>query len=322
MTSVVQRGNEHEVDLRVVARRDIADGVVLLELAEASGHVLPAWEPGAHVDLVLAPGMVRQYSLCGDPAYDRLWSVAVLREDGGRGGSVLLHDTVAEGALLRARGPRNHFPLEQADSYLFVGGGIGITPLLPMIAAADASGRPWKLLYGGRTRSSMAFLDDLARHGNNVVVQPQDEHGLLDLDSYLGTPVGGGAIYCCGPEPLLDAVQHRVGAWPAGSLHVERFTPKSVVPSGPDTAFDVVCEASGLSLHVPADRSILDVVAEAGIDVLTSCEEGTCGSCETRVLTGTPDQRDSVLSDEDREAGQFMMICVSRSLTPQLVLDL
>jgi ferredoxin-NADP reductase len=321
-SSVVALGAEHEMDLRVATKTVAAEAVVVLELEEVGAHELPGWQPGAHVDLVLAPGVVRQYSLCGDPADRRSWRVAVLREEAGRGGSVIAHDALHEGSVLHARGPRNHFPLKPARTHMFVAGGIGITPFLPMIRALESAGGSWRLLYGGRSRRSMAFLHELATYGERVLVRPQDEFSLLDLDAAFADVLPGTSVYCCGPEALLQAVEDRAGTWAPGTLHVERFGPRPVVSTAPDTAFDLVCQASGLSLHVPADRSVLDVVTEAGIEVLTSCTEGTCGSCETRVVAGRPDQRDSVLSEEDRGSGQFMMICVSRSLTPELVLDL
>lgn len=179
---------EHEADLVVAARRDEAAGVVSLTLRHPAGEPLPAWEPGSHIDLVLGEGLVRQYSLCGDLADTGAWTVGVLREPDGRGGSAYVHDKLAEGAAVTVRGPRNHFALRPAARYLFVAGGIGITPILPMLAAAEAAGADWTLLYGGRTRGSMAFLDRLAAYGDKVRVAPQDESGLLDLDAYLGSP--------------------------------------------------------------------------------------------------------------------------------------
>ncbi len=246
----------------------------------------------------------------------------MLREDNGRGGSAYVHSKLTEGALVRARGPRNHFPLVPADRYLFIAGGIGITPLLPMIAAADAAGTPWHLTYGGRSRASMAFLAGLTgRYPGRVDVRPQDEPGLPDLDSLPGVPQPGTLVYCCGPEPLLAAAEERCAVWPAGSLHVERFAPRP--DSGaPRSSFEVELAVSGLTLTVPADCSILRAAEAAGVQVLSSCTEGTCGTCETAVLAGIPDHRDTVLSPGERAACDVMMICVSRSRSPKLVLDL
>ncbi|MGI5193464.1 PDR/VanB family oxidoreductase [Streptomyces sp. CA-288835] len=311
----------YEAEL-VVDRRDVAaDGVLALSLRHPLGEELPAWEPGAHIDVLLAPDLERQYSLCGDPADRHTWRIAVLREPDGRGGSAHVHEQLTAGDKVRVRGPRNHFALADAPRYRFIAGGIGITPILPMLAAAEAAGAEWTLLYGGRTRNSMAFTEELARYGDKVRIAPQDETGLLDLDAALADPAPDTLVYCCGPGPLLDAVEERCGVWPKGALHVERFEPK-VQETGENTEFEVVLERSGHTLTVPADVSVLDTVRAAGVEVLYSCTEGTCGTCETDVIEGTPDHRDSVLTDEEREAGETMLICVSRCAGKRLVLDL
>jgi ferredoxin-NADP reductase len=308
----------YEAELVVDRREPVADGVLALTLRHPLGEELPAWEPGAHIDVVLGPGLERQYSLCGDPADRHTWRIAVLREPDGRGGSAHVHEQVREGDKVRVRGPRNHFPLRPSPRYRFVAGGIGITPILPMLAAADAAGAEWTLLYGGRTRASMAFAEELSRYGDRVTVAPQDETGLLDLASVLDGLPDGTLVYCCGPGPLLDAVEERC---PSGALHVERFQPKEQ-QTDTDSEFEVVLSRSGHTLTVPADVSVLDTVRAAGVEVLYSCTEGTCGTCETDVLEGTPDHRDSVLTEEERESGETMMICVSRCRGGRLVLDL
>ncbi|MET8981444.1 PDR/VanB family oxidoreductase [Streptomyces sp. NPDC004539] len=316
-------GTEVDLDLVLERKEAIADGVVLLTLRDPEGRPLPEWAPGAHLDLVLRADLVRQYSLCGDPADRSRLQVAVLREPESRGGSSHVHDVLGEGERVRVRGPRNHFPLVRAESYLFIAGGIGITPILPMIAAVDAARADWRLVYGGRTRSSMAFAETLRRtYGDRVSLRPQDEYGLLDLAALLGTPHRETAVYTCGPEPLLAAVETGCANWPTGSLHLERFAPKTDAAAGPFTAFEVELARSGGTLKVTEDMSILEAVAEAGVSVMTSCEEGICGTCETRVLSGEIDHRDSVLDDEERAAGDTMMICVSRAKGDRLVLDL
>jgi ferredoxin-NADP reductase len=307
--------------LRVVETAAVADGVRLLRLADPRGDQLPAWEPGAHIDVVLPSGRVRQYSLCGSPQDLSRYEIAVLREPDGRGGSLEVHRDLPDGVDVTVVGPRNRFPLRDAEKYVFVAGGIGITPLLPMIEDVDRRGRPWRLVYGGRSRGTMAFLDRLARWPGAVTIQPQDEFGLLDLPTLLA-PDDGTLVYCCGPEPLLQAVRsHCAERWPAGCLRFERFTAAEVttVPSR-SQAFEVQCGRDGPVLDVPADRSVLEVLLDAGADVLFSCEEGTCGSCETTVLAGRPDHRDELLTPEEREAG-LMLVCVSRSLDQRLVLD-
>ncbi|WP_329222548.1 PDR/VanB family oxidoreductase [Streptomyces sp. NBC_01485] len=308
----------HETELIVVKREFAADGVLALTLRHPLGEPLPAWEPGAHLDVVLGPGLERQYSLCGDPADRSAWRIAVLREPDGRGGSAYVHEQLGQGDKVRVRGPRNHFALRPAARYRFIAGGIGITPVLPMLAAAEAAGAEWTLLYGGRSRNSMAFTGELARYGDRVTVAPQDEAGLLDLGSVLDALPEGTLVYCCGPGPLLDAVEARC---PSGALHVERFQAKEQ-PVGEDGEFEVELAQSGRTLTVVPGVSVLDTVRASGVEVLFSCTEGTCGTCETDVLEGTPDHRDSVLSDEEREAGETMMICVSRCKGKKLVLDL
>ena len=315
--------DEVDLTLRVDVRTTGAEGVVVLDLCDPAGEDLPGWAPGAHVDLRLPDGLTRQYSLCGDPADRSRWRIAVLREPESRGGSAHVHDALVEGAVVQVRGPRNHFPLVPAPRYLFVAGGIGITPILPMIDAADAAGAEWELHYGGRSRRSMAFLQSLEEAtGQRVILHPQDEVGLIDLESLLGTPRPGTLVYCCGPEPLLVAVEQRCAAWPEGSLHVERFAPKDVGEPVLTGAFEVELALSGLSLTVPPEKSVLQVVEEAGIDVLSSCTEGTCGTCETTVLSGEVDHRDSLLTPAEQAVNDTMFICVSRAACPRLVLEL
>jgi ferredoxin-NADP reductase len=306
----------------VAAKREVAEGVVTLVLRDADGHPLPPWEAGAHVDLVLDGAPTRQYSLCGDPADSHEYRLGILRDPDGRGGSSFVHHRLQEGDTVRIRGPRNNFPLVPSPRYLFIAGGIGITPVLAMIRAAEAAGADWELVYGGRRRASMAFLDELAPHGDRVSVRPQDETGLLDLDTLLGAPRPDTLVYCCGPEPLLAAVEQRCAGWPRGALHVERFAPRPQAEPARAEAFEVELARSELTLTVPPDRSVLSVVEEAGVGVLSSCAEGTCGTCETAVLDGVPDHRDSVLSPDERETNDCMMICVSRARTDRLVLDL
>jgi ferredoxin-NADP reductase len=314
---------EHEADLIVQEARTVAEGVVALVLADPNGGELPAWTPGAHIDFVLGDDLIRQYSLCSSPSKPDLWRVGVLRAPDSRGGSERVHDILSPGSLVRVRGPRNHFPLVTSPRYLFIAGGIGITPLLPMIAEADASGADWRLHYGGRERASMAFLDELARYGDRVNIVPQDEQGMLNLEDVLGTPQSNTLVYCCGPEGLLAAVEKFCANWPPGVLHLERFSAKPQEPSAEaDSAFELVLQRSGLTLHVPTEESVLNVIRQAGVSVLASCLEGICGTCETEVVEGDVDHRDSVLNEEERATNEYMMVCVSRCRSPRLVLDL
>ncbi|WP_431879679.1 PDR/VanB family oxidoreductase [Amycolatopsis sacchari] len=310
------------LDVVVGRRTTVALDVIEFELRPAGGGELPAWEPGAHIDVVTGAGIVRQYSLCGDPADRTSYRIAVLRQPGGRGGSTWLHERLHEGDHVVISGPRNHFPLEAGARYVFLAGGIGITPLLTMIRRVAADGADWALHYGGRTRASMAYADALrAVDPGKVRLLPFDECGLIDLAAALDEVSPETQVYCCGPEPLIAAAEAECGRRGV-RLHTERFTPKQFGSSLVDTPFTVRIASTGARLAVPPGRTIVDVLIEAGVDVLTSCEEGTCGTCETAVLGGVPDHRDSVLTEDEQAAGDRILPCVSRSRTAELVLDL
>ncbi|MFB7917602.1 PDR/VanB family oxidoreductase [Streptomyces sp. NPDC056061] len=303
--------------LLVTERSSPAEGVVQLRL---EGPDLPTWQPGAHLDLLLPSGLVRQYSLCGDPADADTYTIATRLVEDGRGGSREVHERLREGDEVEVRAPRNRFPLVEAPAYLFVAGGIGITPILPMLRAAAAAGADWRLLYGGRSRTTMPFLDEIEKlgtEGGRVTVVPADEAGHPDAAAALRDTSEGTAVYCCGPEPLMDAV---AAALPPGrDLHLERFagTSTSAADSGP---FDVELRRSGRTVTVAADRSVLAAVREALPHVSYSCEQGFCGTCQQRVLEGEIDHRDELLTDAERE--NSMLICVSRCRGERLVLDL
>lgn len=315
--------HEREADLVVTSKDVVADGVVTVELTDPLGYDLPEWSPGAHIDLVLSDDITRQYSLCGSLTDLSSYRIGVLRDPNSRGGSEFVHAELTKGATVRVRGPRNHFPLVDAPEYVFVAGGIGITPMLPMITAAEAVGANWRLLYGGRNKESMAFLDELEQFGERVSVYPQDVSGMIPLEKELGEPLSGALVYSCGPGPLLDAVEGFTSHWPADSFHAERFAAK-VVAAGENSleSFEVVCQRSGITLKIEPDQSILAAAESAGLKILASCRAGVCGTCEADVLGGTPDHRDSVLSAEEREANEFMLVCISRSQSAQLILDI
>ncbi|MCG7207390.1 PDR/VanB family oxidoreductase [Streptomyces arenae] len=303
-----------------------AEGVLSVEMEFLDGSPLPAWAPGSHLDLHLPGVITRQYSLCGSPADRRTWRIAVLLEPNSRGGSQAVHTALRPGDHVSVVGPRNNFSLVESPNYLFIAGGIGITPLIPMLEVADSAGSNWRLVYGGRTRTAMAFASDLeAKYGDRVQVVPQDVYGLLDLESLLGTPEEATRIYCCGPEPLLSAVENRCnGTWPSGALHVERFLarPRQAVDSAEEDSFEVVLQRTGRTVEVAPGQSVLEALDTAGLNFPSSCREGICGTCEAKVLDGVPDHRDSLLSEEERAANDTMMICVGRSKGPRLVLDL
>lgn len=315
--------NSEQCKMQVIGKDVVADGVVAVSFADPDGGRVPAWDPGSHIDIIIDESTVRQYSLCGDPSDGTSLTVAVLREEDGRGGSKWVHDSLQIGDLVGIAGPRNNFTFEPARSYLFVAGGIGITPLLPMLRAADTAGADWTLLYGGRTRASMAFADDLAaRHPDRVQLRPQDEFGILDLASALDAVDDGTGVYCCGPEPLLQAIENECRDRSGLTLHVERFAAKERKADAVDGTFDVELRQSGTTVTVDASETLLDAVLRSGVDVPFSCREGTCGTCETAVVDGVPDHRDSVLTEDEQAQNDCMMICVSRSCTSTLALDL
>ncbi|MEV1086335.1 PDR/VanB family oxidoreductase [Streptomyces microflavus] len=304
--------------LRVRTTVQEADGVLGLVLDDPTDAELAPWEPGAHVEVELPSGAVRHYSLCGDPADPGTYRLGVLRERAGRGGSAEIHTSVGPGTRLRVRGPFNRFPLVPAERYLFLAGGIGITPLLPMVRSLPAG--TFSLLYGGRSLAAMAYREELAALPG-VTLVPQDTEGPLDVAAALRGEPATTAVYCCGPPGLLRAVEER---W-SGPLHTERFgAPPTTGAAGrmPSGGFEVELRRSGKVLRVPPDRSLLEVVRAALPGTSSSCEEGWCGTCETKVVAGTPEHHDSVLSQAERESGTSMMICVGRSRTPRLTLDL
>jgi ferredoxin-NADP reductase len=326
-TATMAKVHEFSAELVVSHRHDAAEGIVALDLVDPAGGDLPAWEPGAHIDLLLDDGLTRQYSLCGDPRVSGVWRVGVLLDPKSRGGSRRVHEHLHEGVSITVRGPRNHFPLVDSPKYLFIAGGIGITPIMAMLESAQRAGSDWTLLYLGRKRSTMAFSAKLsADYGDRVTVWSDEERGgPYDLAAGLAPPTEDTLVYCCGPEPLLTAVEDACAHWPEGSLHVERFAAKAPAPDagvGALETFQVVCQRSGITVEVAADISILEALEDADIPIMSSCLEGICGTCQATVLEGRPDHRDSLLSDAERASGNLILTCVSRSRTEKLVLDL
>lgn len=305
----------------LLARERATSGITTFVFARPDHSRLPDWAPGAHIDLVLPDGAVRQYSLCGDRHDPYVYRVAVQREADGRGGSRQLHDDVAIGDSLEFGGPRNNFRLAPAERYLFIAGGIGITPLLPMIAQADRLEADWRLLYLGRSRDRLAFLDELSAWPDRVIVHCADEQGRAELRRFI--PLDAGVrVYACGPTRMLDAIEEWEtldGGFPA---KVERFSAarsRSAAPSGP---FEVTAQRSSVTTIVAPDESIVDALRKVGVDVLTSCAQGVCGTCETDVISGQPDHRDSLLDEVERQQSACMFPCVSRSRDGALILDL
>jgi ferredoxin-NADP reductase len=317
-----------EQHLLVREVRLLAPGVVSMLLEHDGDGLLPAWEPGAHVNLELPSGIVRSYSLCGDPSDRRHYRLAVLRELESTGGSREIHDTGLVGKRLRFTGPINNFKLVDATSYLFIAGGIGITPLLPMVHELTGRGVEYRMVYGGRSREQMSFVDELeGLCGERLRIQPEDLEGIPDIEAILSATPSGTAIYCCEPAGMLSAVEAVCKATGrASNLRMEWFAPPLVATPPPAPArpgaFEVELTRSNLTLQIPRGRSILSVVKSVVPDVIYGCGRGFCRDCETKVLEGVPDHRDFILSPEERASNKMMMICVSKSKTDRLVLDL
>lgn len=315
------------LDVRVTAKAEVAKGIAFLELQAADRSALPAFEAGAHVDLHLANGMVRSYSLVNLPEEGGRYLIAVNRDRASRGGSAFIHDRVRQGDLLKISHPRNNFPLaEEASHSVFIAGGIGITPIWCMIQRLRALGRSWELHYSARSRESAAFLGELEgllrREAARIFLNFDDESGgeLLDLGALVSASASGAHLYCCGPVPMLESFQRASVKRPAPEVHVEYFHAKA--PPAVNGDFTIVLARSGASLLVQSGGTILDTLLANGYDVPHSCRDGICGTCETTVLEGMPDHRDLVLSEKSREANRTMMICCSGSKTARLVLDL
>ncbi len=314
--------NEESRLVRIRGIREVATDVNSYELVPADGRPLPAFTAGAHVDVQVPNGMVRQYSLHGDPEDRSVYRIAVKREASGRGGSVSLHNGAEVGSALGIVGPRNHFPLDPgAQRHLFIAGGIGITPIYAMAQTLSAQGKPWTLHYCARTPDHAAFHDELRRLRGGEVIPHFSEVPTLDVVDLLRVQPDGTHLYCCGPQGLMKAVEAAAAHWTPGSVHFEWFSAPSTEGLSKEPV-EVQLARSGRVFVVPAHRTILQVLRENGVDVPCACEEGVCGTCETAVLEGEPDHRDMLLTPGERAEGRTMMICVSRAKSPRLVLDL
>lgn len=320
-----QRPRDARVDLVVAERTVVAtdQDVVSFQLAAPDGGRLPKWRAGAHVDVHLPSGRKRQYSLCGDPADRTSYRIAVRRipaQSGGLGGSVEMHD-LPVGSTLQVSRPRNAFPLavpghgSPAERLHFVAGGIGITPILPMVRLADALEVEWTMVYVGRRRDTLPFLDELASYGDRVVIRTDDTDGLPTAADLLAGVDVGTAVYCCGPVPMIDVLRTGLLDRPDVEFHFERFSAPPVVDG---RAFTLELENTGEVFEVPADRSPLDVLAEAYPAIPYSCRQGFCGTCKLTVLDGEADHRDGSLTADERATG-CLLPCVSRARGDRLV---
>ncbi|MFM0138030.1 cytochrome P450/oxidoreductase [Caballeronia grimmiae] len=301
-----------------------AERIVRVRLVSADGRPLPRWTPGSHIDVLCGDtGLSRQYSLCGDPADARAFEIAVLRETASRGGSAWVHDNVKPGASWRIRGPRNHFRLDEtARKLVLIAGGIGITPISAMARRARELGIDYEVHYSGRSRASMALLDDMrALHGDRLRVFASEEGARNDIAALRVEE--GTQVYACGPARMLDALIAASAAWPDDALKIEHFEAKlGTLDPAQEHAFDVELKDSGFTLTVPAGETLLAALRRANVDVQSDCEEGLCGSCEVRVIDGQIDHRDLVLTKSERQTNQRMMACCSRANGSKLVLAL
>lgn len=318
-------------ELRVQRMSWESDGVLSVRLTRIeSNDPLPEWRPGAHIDIYVPDGSTRQYSLCGDPQDRSYYQIAVLREPESRGGSHFIHDDLRVGQRLLVTRPKHHFNLEDATFYALVAGGIGVTPIMTFAEHLRREGKPFSMTYGGRTADTMAFRERLAPLGDAVSYLAEDTDGRPDLAAIVSGLPPGGLVYVCGPLPLLRAVQFAAEAAFGPDQDVVRFelfsragieiedTPS---PLDGDT-YDLVLARSGHTLKLKPDTNILDIVTALGVEVENDCRDGICGSCVTKVLHGTIDHRDLVLTRKEQQAMDQMMICVSRATSSRLELDL
>ena len=315
-------------DLKVVRKETLTDGIYMFELRHADSSTLPAFTAGAHLTVQVPSGDKRNYSLCSNPADTHFYQIAVKRDGAGRGGSISMADDVHVGDLLQVSVPRNNFELHpRATQFLFVAGGIGITPILAMMRHLKSQGNDqFKLIYCTRDAVSTAFLDELTGPEFSGQVQLHHDHGdinnAIDFWPLFETPTKA-HVYCCGPRGLMDAVADMSGHWPSGSVHFESFGADASTYAA-NTAFTVRLNRSGQTVPVSADQSILQALRACGQVVTSSCESGTCGSCRTSLLGGQAEHRDMVLNEDEKASN--IMVCVSRALPglvpPELVLDL
>lgn len=305
------------ITLTVADRRTVArdQNVVALTLTAPDLAALPAWHPGAHLDITLPSGRVRQYSLCGEPGLRTSYRIAVRRVPDGGGGSVEVHEALTPGATVTTHGPRNAFPLivpgsgSPARRLRFIAGGIGITPILPMLGLARRVGADWSMVYTGRSIDSIPFTGELERFGDRVRIRTDDHHGVPSADDLLGDCPDGTAVYACGPAPMLSLITDRLRGRNKVELHVERFAAPPVVGGA---EFAVTVDSSGAQITVGPAETLLAALLRAGIAAPYSCRQGFCGTCRTRVLRGAVQHRDTLLTDPERADG-MMLTCVSRA---------
>jgi ferredoxin-NADP reductase len=310
------------IDVRLTDIRFAAQDTNLYEFRRLDDAPLPAYEPGAHIDMHLPNGMVRQYSLLVPDSAPASYVVGIKRDAAGRGGSRYIHDELRAGARLKISAPRNNFRLVDAEYVVLFAGGIGITPIWCMVQRLGALGRSWKLYYACRSRADMAFLQALEEfEAQYAHLHFDDEAGkVLDIAAAVAQQPKTAHLYCCGPDPMLKAFEAATAEWPRAQVHVEYFTPKAEPAT--QGGFWVELARSEEEYFIPPGKTILQVLYDAGVDVDYSCELGICGACETKVISGVPEHRDSVLSEEEQAANTKVMICCAGCKSERLVLDM
>ncbi|WP_373946914.1 2Fe-2S iron-sulfur cluster-binding protein [Paracoccus marcusii] len=310
------------IRMRVAARRALTPHIVEFTLVPLHEGALPAFTPGAHVTVEAPSGAMRRYSLVNDGTAPSKYVIAVKRESAGRGGSASMHDEAVEGHELNVKAPENDFPMADAPRYLLIAGGIGVTPIYAMASHLEREGKDFNIIYLSRSAGEAAYLEDLTTAFGDRVLAHHDEGDfdrIYDFWDHFAEPQKL-SVYCCGPKPLMDEIRAISGHWPEGRVNFEDFKPVEVVRAD-DEPFEVELRKSGATLTVPANRSILEAMRDAGLNTVSSCESGTCGTCKTRLLEGEADHRDMVLMDEEK--ANNLMICVSRACPGgRLVLDL
>jgi ferredoxin-NADP reductase len=318
---------DRTLTLTVADRQVVANDqhVVALTLVAADGGPLEPWRAGSHMDIHLPSGLVRQYSLCGDPAFTDAYRIAVRRIPDGGGGSIEVHDALPVGTTVTTSGPRNAFPLtvpgygSPARRFRFIAGGIGITPILPMLHKAERLGVEWSMIYAGRSRDSLPFIDELGRFGDRIDVRTDDEFGIPSAQELLGECPDHTAVYACGPAPMLTAIRAELAGRDDVELHFERFAAPPVLDG---SEFEVTVASSGATVRVGADETLLSALRRAEVPTSYSCQQGFCGTCRSRVLEGEVEHRDTLLTIPERDSG-MMLVCISRAAPGgRLILDL
>lgn len=319
---------DEAIPMTVASRRMLTPTIAEFTLVPTAGGSLPSYGPGAHVTVKTPSGAMRRYSLVGPGQDPESYIIAVKLEPESRGGSKSMHEEVFEGSELLVEAPENEFPIKDAPKYLLIAGGIGVTPIIAMARYVDEKGKPLKIIYCTRSAEDAAYLDELKEtygsriesYGPTLIVHHDggDSSKVYDFWDHFANPRNI-HVYCCGPKPLMDEIKAISGHWPEGRVNFEDFKPVEVIRPD-DVEFDVELAKSGKTVTVPADRSILEAVRDSGIPTVSSCESGTCGTCKTRLISGDVDHRDMVLMDDEKD--DYIMICISRARSGNLVIDL